>query len=71
MDDHKRNGDRSVLVVEDDREINELVGAYAQIAGFELIRTAGSNVLVVGRTAVSRLAQLTTIPAVRYVVTAR
>ena len=24
-----------VLVVEDDREINELVGAYAQIAGFE------------------------------------
>jgi len=26
---------RSVLVVEDDREINELVGAYAQIAGFE------------------------------------
>ena len=29
------NGHRSVLVVEDDREINELVGAYAQIAGFE------------------------------------
>jgi two-component system phosphate regulon response regulator PhoB len=29
------NGDRSVLVVEDDREINELVGAYAEIAGFE------------------------------------
>ena len=26
---------REVLVVEDDREINELVGAYAQIAGFE------------------------------------
>ncbi|HZN65993.1 MAG TPA: response regulator [Tepidisphaeraceae bacterium] len=25
---------RDVLVVEDDREINELVGAYAQIAGF-------------------------------------
>ena len=35
MGDDKRNGDRSVLVVEDDREINELVGAYAQIAGFE------------------------------------
>jgi len=35
MDDDKRNGDRSILVVEDDREINELVGAYAQIAGFE------------------------------------
>ena len=29
------NGHRSVLVVEDDREINELVGAYAQLAGFE------------------------------------
>jgi len=29
------NGHPSVLVVEDDREINELVGAYAQIAGFE------------------------------------
>jgi two-component system response regulator RpaA len=29
------NGRPSVLVVEDDREINELVGAYAQIAGFE------------------------------------
>ena len=29
------NGHSSVLVVEDDREINELVGAYAQIAGFE------------------------------------
>jgi DNA-binding response OmpR family regulator len=29
------NGQRSVLVVEDDREINELVGAYAEIAGFE------------------------------------
>jgi DNA-binding response OmpR family regulator len=26
---------RDVLVVEDDREINELVGAYVQIAGFE------------------------------------
>jgi DNA-binding response OmpR family regulator len=38
MDDDNRtsnNGHRSVLVVEDDREINELVGAYAQIAGFE------------------------------------
>jgi DNA-binding response OmpR family regulator len=29
------NGHRSVLVVEDDPEINELVGAYARIAGFE------------------------------------
>ena len=28
----------SVLVVEDDPEINELVGAYAQIAGFEYRR---------------------------------
>jgi len=28
-------GNRDVLVVEDDREINELVGAYVQIAGFE------------------------------------
>lgn len=27
--------DRSILVVEDDPEINQLVGAYAQIAGFE------------------------------------
>jgi DNA-binding response OmpR family regulator len=26
---------RSVLVVEDDREINELIGAYTRIAGFE------------------------------------
>ena len=26
---------KDVLVVEDDREINELVGAYVQIAGFE------------------------------------
>ena len=30
-----QNGHRSILVVEDDREINQLVGAYAQIAGFE------------------------------------
>ena len=30
-----RNGDSSVLVVEDDPEINELVGAYAKLAGFE------------------------------------
>jgi DNA-binding response OmpR family regulator len=29
------NGHSSVLVVEDDPEINELVGAYARIAGFE------------------------------------
>jgi DNA-binding response OmpR family regulator len=34
MDD-ANNGHRSILVVEDDREFNELVGAYAQIAGFE------------------------------------
>ena len=27
--------DRSILVVEDDPEINQLVGAYAQIAGFD------------------------------------
>jgi DNA-binding response OmpR family regulator len=27
--------DQTVLVVEDDPEINELVGAYAQIAGFD------------------------------------
>ena len=29
------NGQRVVLVVEDDPEINELVGAYARLAGFE------------------------------------
>lgn len=29
------NGDRQVLVVEDDPEVNELVGAYVQIAGFD------------------------------------
>ena len=29
------NGHRDVLVVEDDPEINELVGAYVRIAGFE------------------------------------
>ena len=28
---------KDVLVVEDDREINELVGAYVQIAGFEYL----------------------------------
>jgi len=28
------NGDRSVLVVEDDQEINSLVGAYAELCGF-------------------------------------
>jgi two-component system response regulator ResD len=33
---HENNGQAaSVLVVEDDPEINQLVGAYAQIAGFE------------------------------------
>jgi DNA-binding response OmpR family regulator len=30
-----QGGHGSVLVVEDDREINSLVGAYAEIAGFE------------------------------------
>src|SRR4051812_29236398 len=34
MAEHELNG-RSILVVEDDREINELIGAYTQIAGFE------------------------------------
>src|SRR3954452_24052031 len=34
----KSNGHASVLVVEDDRDINELVGAYVQIAGFEYRR---------------------------------
>jgi DNA-binding response OmpR family regulator len=29
------NGHANVLVVEDDHDINELVGAYVQIAGFE------------------------------------
>ena len=29
------NQGRAVLVVEDDREINELVGAYVQIAGYD------------------------------------
>jgi DNA-binding response OmpR family regulator len=29
------DANRSVLVVEDDPEINQLVGAYAQLAGFE------------------------------------
>src|SRR5207237_2379621 len=32
-----QNG-RPVLVVEDDPEINELVGAYVQIAGFDYLR---------------------------------
>jgi len=31
---HLVNGQRDVLVVEDDPEINELVGAYARLAGF-------------------------------------
>src|SRR5438132_9266125 len=35
MEKESENGHSSVLVVEDDREINELVGAYAEIAGFE------------------------------------
>ena len=35
-----------VLVVEDDQEINELVGAYAQLAGFEYRRALdGSSAL--------------------------
>src|SRR5437870_4829037 len=29
--------DRDVLVVEDDREINELIGAYVQLAGFHYV----------------------------------
>jgi DNA-binding response OmpR family regulator len=29
------NGDRSVLVVEDDQEINALVGAYVELCGFK------------------------------------
>jgi DNA-binding response OmpR family regulator len=32
---HHGDGRRDVLVVEDDPEINELVGAYARLAGFE------------------------------------
>lgn len=36
MDDQAHNnGDRAVLVVEDDREVNELVGAYVRLAGFD------------------------------------
>ena len=31
----KKNGSAAVLVVEDDRELNELIGAYVQIAGFK------------------------------------
>ena len=31
----KSNGAAPVLVVEDDRELNELIGAYVQIAGFK------------------------------------
>src|SRR4029450_12318499 len=30
-----KNGAADVLVVEDDRELNELIGAYVQIAGFK------------------------------------
>lgn len=42
---------KDVLVVEDDREINELVGAYVQIAGFEY-RSAldGASALAEART---------------------
>ena len=40
------NGHISVLVVEDDPEINELVGAYARLAGFEYRRALdGSTAL--------------------------
>ena len=35
--------DRNVLVVEDDPEINELVGAYAQLAGFEYRRALNGS----------------------------
>jgi DNA-binding response OmpR family regulator len=35
--------EREVLVVEDDREINELVGAYAQIAGFRYRSALNGN----------------------------
>ena len=34
MGDGEQGGNGDVLVVEDDEQINELVGAYAQIAGF-------------------------------------
>ena len=33
--DPQSNGHANVLVVEDDHDINQLVGAYVQIAGFE------------------------------------
>ena len=35
MDEKSSNGRQSILVVEDDKEINELIGAYTEIAGFE------------------------------------
>ena len=35
MADTDGGGDAQVLVVEDDPEINELVGAYVQLAGYE------------------------------------
>jgi DNA-binding response OmpR family regulator len=37
------NGQRSLLVVEDDPELNELVGAYAQICGFEYRAALNGN----------------------------
>src|SRR5438046_169198 len=36
-------GDGDVLVVEDDPEINELVGAYVEIAGFHYRRALNGN----------------------------
>ena len=38
--DKPGNSDGQVLVVEDDPEINELVGAYVEIAGFHYIKAA-------------------------------
>ena len=45
-----------VLVVEDDPEINELVGAYAQLAGFEYRRAEMGNSVRWQATAGERLA---------------
>jgi two-component system OmpR family response regulator len=43
---------RSVLVVEDDPEINELVGAYVQIAGFDYVSALnGTQAVEKARTA--------------------
>ncbi len=40
------NGDREVLVVEDDPEINELVGAYVQLAGFRYDSAADGSAAI-------------------------